>query len=274
MAILTISREMGSEGSQIGAAIAEEMGYDLLDKEKIVAQLKADGVRWEEVAEEWDEHAPNFLERYDWQYNGFVALTRSHILNCALGEKAVIMGRGGNFLLEGVPNVLRVRITAPIETRITRASKDQACSAFNGLDEATIRTLLKKADEKSSSYIRSTFGKDWNDSLLYDMTFNMKDLKTEEVVAVIRMLLTRKDERKDEKNKNLLSQRALAAKINAVIATNPSFMIPTLEVLNIGETVVVKGVVMSEKQHKRIEEEAKKAAGGAPLKFELHFRHQ
>ncbi|OPY85523.1 MAG: Cytidylate kinase [Smithella sp. PtaU1.Bin162] len=275
MAILTISREAGSEGSQIAAAIAEELGYDLLDKGKIIAKLKADGVRWEEMAEDWDEHVPSFLEKHDWQYNGFVALTRSHILNCALGGKAVIMGRGGNFLLEGVPNVLRVRIMVPLEIRLECAANDQTFSVLSGLDAETGRKLLKQADAKSSNYIRSAFGKDWNDPLLYDIVFNMQYLSNAEIMDAIKLLLAQKDKTamKDSKCKDLLARRALAAKINAAIATNPSFMIPTLEVLNVGETIVVKGVVMNEKQHVSIEEEARKVAGSEPIKFELRHRH-
>ena len=68
MAILTISREIGTEGLEIGQKIAEEMGYEFFDKERVLQELKTDGPRWEEVAEKLDGHAPSLWEKYDWHY--------------------------------------------------------------------------------------------------------------------------------------------------------------------------------------------------------------
>jgi len=49
-------------------------------------------------------------------------------------------------------------------------------------------------------------------------------------------------------------------------------LVPTLEVIPMKDTIVIKGVVHSAKEHKAIEEEAKRIAGDINVKCELHYR--
>jgi len=272
MAILTISAEMGSEGLRVGKVIAEEMGYEVLDKEKILQKLKKDGALWGEEAQELDGRKPSLWEKYDWQYRGFVALAQSHMLDCALGDRAVIIGRGGNFLLEGIPHTLRTRIIAPMEARLKKATEEKTCADFICIDAKLARTILEKADRESEEFIRAIYGKSWNDPEAYDITFNMGTLSFEEVIDVLKSMLAKKDKLGDARAVNQLEKRAIAARINAAILTNPAISIPTLEVSNVGEEILLRGVVHGAKEHKLIEEEAKKIAGNITVRCELHYR--
>jgi cytidylate kinase len=272
MAILTISREIGTEGLEIGKKIAEEMGYHFFDKERVLQELKTEGPRWEEVVEKLDSHVPSLWEKYDWHYMGYVALAQSHILDCALSGKVVILGRGGNFLLEDIPYALRVRVVAPIEVRLKRATQDQSCNDFVCVNTNTSRRLLEKADREGENFIRSEFGKDWNDPVAYDMILNMGGIKAEEAIETLKMLLERREILRDLDAENQLKKRAFAARIKAAILTNPVFSVPTLEVLNVGEEILLTGVVHNANEHRMIEEEARKIAGDVPVRSELHYR--
>jgi cytidylate kinase len=272
MAILTISREIGTEGLEIGKKIAEEMGYEFFDKERVLQELKTEGPRWEEVVDRLDSHAPSLWEKYDWHYMGYIALAQSHILDCALSGKVVILGRGGNFLLENIPYALRVRVVAPIEARLKRATEDQSCNDFVCVNTDTSRRLLEKADRESENFIRSEFGKDWNDPMAYDMVLNMVGTRMEDAVEALKILIGRKETLRDAHTESQLKRRALAARVKAAIFTNPVFSVPTLEVFDVGDEIVLKGVVHNVKEHKLIEEEAKKIAGSAPVRCELHYR--
>jgi cytidylate kinase len=271
MAILTISREIGTEGLLIGEAIAEEMGYVLFNKEKVLKELKADGEKWVKLGAELDEHRPNLWEKYDVQYRAFVALAKSHILECASAGKVVIMGRGGNFLLEGIPHALRVRIVAPMDMRLKRAT-DESSRDYVSSDAAVARKFLLKADKKSRGLMRTVFDKDWNDPRAYDLTINMKYIRREEAEEAIKAMLLERQKRKDASSEELLRMRALAAKIHASIAITPALMVPTLEVVPKEGEIVLKGIVHSAKEHKLIEEKAVKMAGPIPVRCELHYR--
>jgi hypothetical protein len=62
MAILTISREYGSGGREIGHAVAKLMGYTYVNKEDILSDIRRDGPKWEQSVKDLDEHCPSVWE--------------------------------------------------------------------------------------------------------------------------------------------------------------------------------------------------------------------
>ena len=65
MAVLTISREFGSGGKDIGHAVAKLSGYDYVDRKRILDDMHKAGKQWEERAVHFDESYPGISERYD-----------------------------------------------------------------------------------------------------------------------------------------------------------------------------------------------------------------
>ena len=266
MAILTISREYGSGGREIGQAVAGFPGYEYIDKGKILADISALGKKWEEWGKDLDEHCPTIWEKYDWSFRGFSALLQSHLLHYALGDKVVIMGRGGNFLLKDIPYALRVRVTAPIKTRVERIMKREA------VDMDTARWLAEKTDKERSCLIYSIYGRHWDDPKEYDMVFDTGILTINEITNILKDALLDKERFRTDKARSILESRAIAAKIKAGILTNPNFFIPTLEVHHDGKEFVLRGVIHNPAEHKSIEDAAKKLAGNIPIRCELHYR--
>jgi len=80
MAMLTISREYGSGGREIGRATAERLGYRYVDRSTLLAALRASDPGWERFGDEYDEHKPSLWERYDWSFRGYSALLQRHLL--------------------------------------------------------------------------------------------------------------------------------------------------------------------------------------------------
>jgi len=272
MAILTISREIGTEGLEIGKRIAKELGYDIFDKTRALEELRAEGSRWGEVIDRLDGHAPSLWQKYDWHYMGYVALAQNHVLNCALSGKVVIVGRGANFLLEGVPYALRARLVAPMQVRLRRVTREDGCSDFVCISTEASRELLEKVDRESDNLVKAAFGRDGRDPKDYDITLNMEGVGVEETVETLKGMLARREAYRDPRAEDQLRRKALAARVKVAIFTNPAFSVPTLEVHIVGEEILLKGVVHNAKEHQLIEEEAKKAAGPVPVKCELRYR--
>ena len=267
MAIITISREFGSIGKEIGQMLAASLGYEYVDREKIMHDVKAiGGNQWEKLGEEFDEHYPNVWERHDWSFRGFVALAQSIFLDYALKDKVILLGRGGNFLLKDIPYALRVRIVMSKEARIERVAKDQ------DIPRDTARWLVEKADHEMARSVQFIYGKKWDDSAEYDLILDLDSQKPEEVIKIIITALTEKQNKYSEEAKKSLRLRATAAKVKAGIVTNSSFLIPILDVEPKDEGIIFRGVIHNPKEQKRLEEEAKKLAGDVPIKFELHYR--
>jgi cytidylate kinase len=266
MAILTISREFGSGGREVGLMAAKSLNYKYINKEQLLADIHAAGKNWEEYGKNLDEHCPTMWEKYDWSFRGFNALLQSLILHYALDDKVAIMGRGGNFLLKGIPYALRVRITAPIEQRVERIMKRES------MDKDTAHWLIEKTDKERACFIHLIYGKHWDSPEEYDMALDGSSKTLDELTAIVKEALLDKDKFKTEEAMNILRMKSLAAKIKAELLTDPSFFIPTLDVIYDGKEIVLRGVIHSPKEHKRIEEKAKELAGEVSIKCELHYR--
>lgn len=266
MAILTISREFGSGGREIGQAVAKILNYEYINKEQLLADIRTSGKEWEEWGKNLDEHCPTMWEKYDWSFRGFNALLQSLILNYALNDRVVIMGRGGNFLLKDIPYALRVSITAPIEQRVERIMKRES------MDKDTAHWLIEKTDKERACFIHLIYGKHWDSPEEYDMVLDGGSKSLDELAAIIKEALLERDRFKTKEAGNNLIMKELAAKIKAELLTDPSFFIPTLDVIDDGQEVILRGVIHNPKEHKRIEDKAKQLTGNIPIKCELHYR--
>ena len=271
MAILTISRRYGSGGRDIGRAVADLLHYDYVDRRRILADIGKAGQTWGDFAKQYDEKHPSVYERYKWSFRGFVALNQAQILEYALYDNVVIMGRGGNFLLRGIPFAFRIHIKASMEDRIERLTKRE------GLDEENARWLIGKVDKEMGGAVYLIYGSAWDDPKHYDRVFDTSTQKAEEIIATVKDEVLKRVSADTEKARQVLQLRALAAKVRARIAIEPTFPISALDVRPKEEGliqygIIVRGVVYNKSAISAIEEAAKKICGDVPVEFELQYR--
>jgi len=271
MAILTISRQFGSGGREIGHAVAEAMHHEYIDRQKILEDMSKEGAFWKDKAEYFDENYPDLWERSDWAYRGFVALNQSYFLQHAVKGNVVIMGRGGNFLLKQFPFVLKVRIIAPLEKRIERIMVRE------GVNKEIAQYLIERADTEMAKAVYIIYGKNIDDPGEYDFVFDTAKKSQDEIVSIIKNALIEKDKYQTPEAMEALKLRALAEKIKAAILTDPQLLISTLDVDPKEEGLVkygfiVQGVVHRKEDIGKIEEIAKKMAGDLPVEFHITSR--
>ncbi|TLM66828.1 MAG: BON domain-containing protein [Deltaproteobacteria bacterium] len=178
MAIITISRHMGSGGIPIAHKVAEKLGYTLVDGDAIMEVAEQYGLS-RDLVEQTDEKPPHFVDRLDVKHEAALHLIELIILEYALKGNVIIYGRGGQDLLEGIKSVLRVRITAPFEDRVERWAERE------WLDPDYARILVRKNDQQRAGFIKYYFDRDWNDPLGYDLVINTQRLSEESAVRLI-----------------------------------------------------------------------------------------
>ena len=266
MAILTISREYQNGGYEIGTAVARQLGYEFVDKNRLHADLKVRGEKWGEMVEELDGVCPTLWEKYDREYRGYIALIESSIYEYALKDRVVILGRGSVFLLQDIPHVLKVRLFAPLEVRVDRVMRKDE------VDRQTAEWLIKKMDKERAGYIQTIYGKHWEDQENYDLLIDTGVLTYEQVTQQLVEALKEWDQRVTPEGLQRLRNRALAARVKAQIFTHPAVFVPTLEILHDGQTIVLKGVVHSPKEFHLVEKMVHKIADPHPIRNELHYR--
>lgn len=266
MAILAISYEFGSGAEEIGRAVEAQLGYEYIALGRVLDEAKRAGGTWERFSREYGEGCPNLWERYDWSFMGFMALAQSIILSHALRDNVVLMTRGASYLLQGIPHALRIRVVAPLERRIERVMARQEIS------RDTAKLLVKQADWEIASVLRQLYGKKWDDPEAYEIKFDTSSRPMEEILDMVRTLLAAKDRLKDPEAQRQLEMRALAARIKAAVATNPEFLIPTLEVEVRGEGILMRGVARSIREHRAIDRAVRAVSGPVPVTCEIHYR--
>lgn len=271
MAILTIARAYGSGGKAIGQSISRLLGYEYIDREKILQDMRKVGEKWEDRAEYFDENYPGFYERYDWAFKGFVALNQCYFLNYALKDNVVIMGRGGNFLLKGIRYSLRIRVEAPLEKRIERIMTSLEMNSENA------RYLIEKADKEMGGAVYLIYGRHWDDPDQYDMVFDSGEQRIEDIVEIVKSELLKKDQMKTPEAQNILMLRVVSAKIKAAILTSPNLTISDLDVEPKEEGlpeygIIVRGIVHELNDVREAGQIAQKIAGDLPVENQLQYK--
>jgi cytidylate kinase len=266
MAVLTLSREHQNGCVEIGQAVAQELNYEFVDRHSIYANLRAIGEKWGKMAEELDEECPTLWERYDMEYRRFIALIEATIYKVAVKDQAVILGRGSAFLLHDLPQVLKVRLFAPLETRISRRM-----AQYQEVRKTAL-AFIEKTDKSRSGYIQAIYGKQLRDSENYDLIYNTGIQTYDQVARNLVEVLKEWDQRATPESRRQFNERALAAEAKARILIHPEVFVPTLEVFSDGKEIVIRGVVHSPKENQIIREIVHQAVDPHPIRYELHYR--
>ncbi len=179
MSAITISRQLGSLGTQIAHWVANELNYEYVDKDRIGKALRNYGLSAVE-AESFDEKPPPFWDYMDMQKRKFLHAIQALIQGFARKDNVVVVGRGGQVLLKDLPGVLHVRIIAPFDLRLQRMTDE------GGADKKQAMASLQRSDRDSSGFMRGLFDVDWDDPGLYDLMINTRHLSVETAGRMIR----------------------------------------------------------------------------------------
>ena len=174
---ITVSRKMGTHGSDIAKRVASELGYRFYDTEAIGHMAQELGVL--ESVREIDEKAPSLFQRI-FSHRPIVYLERLYSVLYELAKQgdAVFLGRGSHLLLRDFPCALHIWVTASSETRI-RTLLDQGWTR-----EAAARAI-KRSDDERSALVKFAFGVDWEDPARYDLVLNMDKLSVNVAVSTV-----------------------------------------------------------------------------------------
>ena len=166
--IITIAREHGSSGKQIGKVVAEKLGIPFYYKEMMTLAAKESGLA-QEFIEEININSPNILHSL---YLSTEVIQRAVVAQDRVIKRiadqgsCVIAGRAADHVLKDHPDVLRVFIYAPMEYRIGRIMEMYGDTYENA------KKHVRRSDEARSSYYKKISGLEWGDRHNYDLVVN------------------------------------------------------------------------------------------------------
>ncbi|MFG6325857.1 MAG: cytidylate kinase-like family protein [Lachnospiraceae bacterium] len=201
--IITIGRQYGSAGREIGFKLAEKLGIKCYDDELLKEAAKASGL-CEQIFETHDEKPTQsfiyslVMDTYSLGYNnsGFVDMPLSQkvflaqfdaIKKIADREACIIVGRCADYALADYKNVMSVFINADMEARAARIMERK-----NLTKKADVVDIINKTDKKRASYYNYYTSKKWGDSKSYDICINSSLFGVDGTVDVLADMAKRK----------------------------------------------------------------------------------
>ncbi len=255
MATITISRQLGSLGTKIAQEAAERLLYDYADKKRIEQALSNYGVLAAEM-EKFDEKKPSFWDSFRLQRKRFLHSLEAVIYDYARKGNVVIVGRGGQAILQYLPRVLHVRIISPVGVRVKRIL------AAEGGDEKKAARILSRSDQDSAGFLRSFFEVDWDDQALYDLVISTEKLAVETAVNLIVGSVSSPEIREGEKaSEAKLADLALTQKVEVALMAILGVAFGNVSVLVKGGIVSLSGHMTSEKLREDIFHAVKQIEG-------------
>jgi len=179
MAIVTLTRQSGSFGDEIGMLIARRLGYTFYDKHEIEKRIIAKGLPREEFLK-YDERKPAFLDRFAKNRDKYLNFLSSVILEIASEGNCVIIGRGAFLFLSDVPNHITLRFVSPMQNRIKHIMELKDIE-----NEKTAQSLLEKSDKRKMAFYKSCFKYDLGNHDLIHATVNTSMLNSDMVAEMI-----------------------------------------------------------------------------------------
>ena len=194
--IITIARQYGSGGHDIGKKLAEELKIPFYDKELLERAAKDSGF-CQEIFENYDEKPTNsflyslVMDTYSMGYStaAFAEMPLNHkiflaqfnaIKGIAKEGPCVIVGRCADYALADFPNVVNVYLYADLQSRIARIARR------HDLTDAKAKDLIQKTDKSRASYYNYYTNKKWGEATGYDLCLNTASLGIDGTIHMIR----------------------------------------------------------------------------------------
>lgn len=178
MDVITISRQLGSLGFQVGQAVAAKLNYRLVWRELINQAAIRSGAP--EVALAMiDELNLLGLAPTANQFKAYIEDVDQVIHELAAEGGIVIVGRGGQVVLRHNPRVLHIRVVSSLDVRIKRI-----CS-FRGISAEAATSQIETSDRSRKNYLRRAYQVDWEDPALYDLVVNTDRMSLSTAAEII-----------------------------------------------------------------------------------------
>jgi cytidylate kinase len=184
MPMIAMTREMGSLGKDVATRVAERRGKRVVYHEIIEPIANKMRLRKSHV-ERFLDGKSGIWERLTTDKTSLSIFTADETFRFLRDESTgVIRGWGAVHLLKNIPHVIRVRVCAPIETRIARMMERLATD-----NRETVENEIQLSEEAHSAITKRHFGVNWRDPELYDVVLSTERLSVDECVEEVESLM-------------------------------------------------------------------------------------
>ena len=264
MALITISRSMGSGGEVIARRVADTMNIELYDDRKLQQTAVEMGIPAEDL-KSLDEKAPGFFDCIlSKKPEMYVDLMESVVYGVAHNGTGVILGHGSQILLRDFGCALHVNIHATGSSRLKYIMEQR------GLSKEAAEKFIRKSDSQQKGFFRYAFHMDWNDPSLYDLVINTEKMGIDSAVKLIRDAASSEQIQACSLTAvNSMERLSQKKKIEAALVENDiNLFLLNVDVPEKG-VIQITGTVYTEEEKKRITDLTKEIAEISEVRSEV-----
>lgn len=177
MAVITISNELGSGGFDISRRVAQNLGYEFVDKNTSDRVFRQYGLtKFSQVY----NSAPSILDLINSDNLLIVSMLNEILEALAQRGNVVIMGRAGFAVLGKYADVLNVHIRAPFSDRVQRVMAREGLPDLQAAEER-----VRDDDNVHSKYVRRFYNRHWDEPSAFNLVLDTGSLAGDEAVKQI-----------------------------------------------------------------------------------------
>lgn len=242
MIVIAVTREIGSLGTEVAAGIAEKLGLRNVHSEIMAGKVARRLGVAEELVRRHVDGSASVLERWQVNRRRLSRCTCEEIIGLAHQGNVLIQGWGAVTLLRDIPQVISVRVCAPMDFRV-RVMMER----LGNSNAKAVREEIENFDTARARAMRTLFNVEEEDSRLYHLVLNTERLPLDACVRAVYELAegTRFGDRVS--TRSVLADKLLEAKISSALTEKIGLSIAPLgvSVSVVGGRITLAGTTTS-----------------------------
>ena len=216
MPMIAMTREMGSLGKDVAAGVAARANRKVVYHE-IIDQLANKMRLRKSHVERYLDGRSGIWEKLTTDKTSMSIFTADETFRFLRDDStAVIRGWGAAHLLKSIPHVIRVRVCAPLETRIARMMERLGTDS-----RETVESEIQMSEESHTAITKRHFGVNWRDPELYDLVLSTERLSVDECVEEVESMLKKPRFQETPESIRMVENLALEWSVRAALRLDP-----------------------------------------------------
>ena len=214
MTVIVMTREMGTLGKEVGREFAQRKGYSVVHPELVRSSEERNAMVEESEVYRFLEGSEAEIDEWRNNHTSDGFLTRTEVLELASDGNVLIRGWGATRLLKSVPNVLSVRVCAPMAFRVSVMMERL------GVDEHTALREIKKSDAAHGRAFLRFFQNDWRSAENYDLVLNTSHVSPMDCAEILLRAAEATSFGETSEMQEVLHDMLLSARIDEELRSN------------------------------------------------------
>ena len=262
MTVIAMTREIGCLGTEVAAGVAKRLGLEIVRSEVAANNVALRLGVAESAVTRYLDGSASLLERWQIDRRKLFHYAAEEILGLAQRGNVLIKGWGAATLLREVPQVISVRVCAPMEFRV-RVMMER----LGRKDADTVREEIERFDAARTRTLRAYFNVEQEDARLYHIVLNTERLSVDACVTAVCKLAEGLRFRDTFTSRSALANKLLEAKISSALVEHISVAMAPLGVsVSVANgKVTLAGTTCDGSLRKRAEKITHAVAGVLPI---------